>query len=121
MAGFGRASESGWRPLGRRLALGLTLGTTLTRDSPARTTPTGPAPEIYPPGQWPVEMRTFSPMTHVSGVSIKVDLPRRLSLQADALNRPVATFAAEVTYPGGKRMPAGSHRPGNWSFPVLVR
>jgi hypothetical protein len=121
VAGFGRASESGWRPLGSRVALGFTFGTTLTRDFPARSMPAGPAPEIYPPAQWPVEIRTFSPLTHVYGASVKVDLWRRLALLAEALNRPVSTFAAEVTYPGGTRMRAGGHRPGNWSFPVLVR
>ncbi len=109
LVGFSRESESGWRPLGRRVSLGFTLSTNLTGDFATVN--------IAHPGQ-PPAYRTSGPRSLIYGPMAEVRLPRRFSLEADALHRSVS-HALEWTFDGRQIRSTASL--ATWVFPVLAK
>jgi hypothetical protein len=116
-----RASESHWRPLGSFLRLGVVAGTNLSADygsethqyDPGQFDP--PVPAVYPVGA----TISSGPKSFLVGPSIEFLLPRRLSVETDAVYRPVhATHI--TTYNNGTRTRSGFDFL-TWEFPVLAK
>jgi hypothetical protein len=109
LLGFSRASESAWRPLGRRVSLGGMLGANLTGD--LRTTPLHPETQ---PGAYV----TAGPRSFIYGPTVEVWLPHRVSVQVDALHRPIS---GALEYPYDGRQIRSTSRGVTWVFPVLAK
>jgi hypothetical protein len=107
LVGFSRESESDWRPLGRHVSLGFTLGTNLTGDF--RTTIVHEGQSAY---------FTSGPRNFIYGPAIEVRLPHRLAMEVNALHRSVS-HATEVTFEGTRIRTTG--RLATWVFPVLAK
>ena len=116
-----RASESHWRPLGGFMRLGVVAGTNLSADYGSETrqyifdpSQYDPVPDVYP-----VSTRTSSPRSFLVGPSVEFLLPHRLSVETDAIYRPVgATYI--TSYNNGARARSDS-RFITWEFPVLAK
>jgi len=114
LVGLSRAGESDWRPLGRHVSLGFTLGTNLTGNVRPGTIshegqpPSSPAPPVI-----------SSARSFIFGPTVEVRLPHRLSMEVDALNRPIS-MATEGVYPDGTRF-RWTYRPTTWAFPILAK
>jgi hypothetical protein len=106
---FSREAESSWRPLGRHISLGFTAGTNL--NGGFRTTNIGHEGE-------PPAYVTSGPRSFIYGPKVEIRLPRRLSLEVNALHRPVSR-ATETSYEG--RPSRWTSRSVTWVFPVLVK
>ncbi len=111
LVGFSRESESDWRPLGRHISLGFTLGTNLTGDF--RTS--NFAHEGQPPAY-----RTSGPRSLIYGPALEVRLPYRLSLEVNALHRSIS-HALEITSAFDGRRIRTTGRLATWEFPVLAK
>jgi hypothetical protein len=111
LVGFSRESESDWRPLGRHIFLGFTLGTNLSGDF--RTS------NIAHEGQPPAYL-TSGPRSFIYGPTVEVRLPHRLSLEVDALHRPIS-HALETTSTFDGRQIRSTARLATWVFPVLAK
>jgi len=114
LVGLSRAGESDWRPLGRHVSLGFTLGTNLTDD--VRTEDF--THEGQPPSS-PAAPVTSGARSFIFGPTLEVRLPHRLSLEVDALNRPIS-IATEGVYPDGTRF-RWRYGPTTWVFPLLAK
>lgn len=114
LVGFSRESESDWRPLGRHISLGFTLGTNLTGDR--RTTSI--TNEGQPPS-FPVAFVHSSPRSFIYGPTVEVRLPHRFSLQVDALHRSISS-STEGIFADGRRF-RQTGRLATWVFPVLAK
>ena len=118
-----RASESHWRPLGGFIRLGVVAGTNLSADFGSETRQYtfdrsqylyDPVPDVYP-----VSTTSSGPKSFLVGPSVEFLLPRRLSIETDAIYRPVgATYI--TSYNNGARMRSDS-RFITWEFPVLAK
>jgi hypothetical protein len=119
-----RTSESHWRPLGGFIQLGVVAGTNLSADYGSETRQYVFDPSQYQydpvPDVFPVNTRTSSgPKSFLAGPSAEFLLPRRLSVETDAIYRPVgATYI--TSYNTGARTRSDS-RFITWEFPVLAK
>ncbi len=88
LVSVGRASESHWRPLGGRVRLGVLAGTNLSADYGSETQPLdiGQAGLL---GTIHAVTISSGPKSFLVGPSIEFLLPHRLSVEADAIYRPV--------------------------------
>jgi hypothetical protein len=109
LVGLSGQSESGGRPLGQHISVGFIVGTNLTGDY--RST------NLSNEGDRPV-LRSSGPRSFVFGPSVEVHLPRRFSVEVNALHRPISS-ATETFY---EEMPYRStYRAVTWVFPVLAK
>lgn len=106
---FSRESKSSRHPLGRPISMGFTLGTNLTGDY--RTT------NIAHENQTPI-YRSSGPRSFIYGPMMEVRLPHHLSVEVNALHRPVSS-ATETSYEGTPYR--YTHRAVTWVFPVLAK
>jgi hypothetical protein len=106
---FSRESKSSGRPLDRHISLGFTVGTNLTGDY--RTT------NIAHESQTPIYVSS-GPKSFVYGPMVEVRLPHRLSVEVNALHRPISS-ATETSYEGTPYR--YTYRAVTWVFPVLVK
>lgn len=114
------AAESAWRPLGKNASIGVMFGTNITGDIADRA-------YRFAYADVPFASSTVSAGSHrlIVGPTVEFHLPRRLSIEVDALYRPV-TSKSKVTYSGasgGILVPAttGESVGVTWEFPVLVK
>jgi hypothetical protein len=117
-----RESESHWRPLGGRMRLGVLAGTNLSADYSSETRQSNLQPgQVDPlPAVYPVTFRTSSgPKSFLVGPSIEFQLPRRLSVEADAIYRPV-NATQTIFYNDGART-RSDYGFVTWEFPVLAK
>ncbi len=126
LVAFSRAGDSNWRPLGRRVSLGVILGTSLTGDFAT----TSQQVSYLVPGsvRSVTEIGYSGPRDLIFGPTVEVQLPRRLSVQVDALHRPFAKAVDVVDADGTRRSgtgrwgePYGVYRSATWQCPVLAK
>ena len=110
LVGISRGSEADWRPLGRRIRLGFTLGTNLTGDIRTR--------DIAHEGQTPVYVSS-GPRSFIYGPAVEVGVARRFSVEATALHRPISG-ATEMRLAEGRPY-QWTFRAATWVFPVLAK
>ena len=112
----------------QRLTLGAVVGTSVTGDFHAGTFNTGSYTVIGGPydGQTVHDTITTSPTSRqfIVGPKLELRLPWRLSVEADALHRPVHQKTDDVTkYSGGTKtiydFPESTN--ATWEIPVLVK
>ena len=101
LVGFSRASESAGLPRFRAVSLGALVGTNLT--GAYSTVASGCT-------------NTRSP---IAGASLEVHLPRALSVEVDAIHRPVSAYG-EALYAGGL-IGRFDNTFETWEFPVLAK
>jgi hypothetical protein len=119
LVGFSHEANSIWRPAGNRLSLGVTLGTNLTGDFATVTE--------FDDDNF-ISTASPGPKKLIVGPEIEVKLPWHLSVEADALYRPLSNSIAGT----GLYIPLGSSTPvpfafhyngtiQTWEFPILVK
>jgi opacity protein-like surface antigen len=117
LVGFSSEAESNWRPLGRRVSLGVVMGTNVTGDFSATSR------TINLIGETGTSLLTFvnssGPRSFIVGPKVELQLPYRLSVEVDALYRPVSSAAEQVDGNGMRR--SGAYRYVTWEFPVLAK
>ncbi|HXG34638.1 MAG TPA: hypothetical protein VNJ11_14835 [Bryobacteraceae bacterium] len=114
LVGFSKASEEDWRPLGRHVSLGFTLGVNVSHDYPtSRSLHELPA---YPDASY-VHI-TSGARNLIYGPTVEVRLPHRFSVEVGALHRPIA-LTQEVVYAG--RTVRSTSASVTWVFPVLAK
>jgi len=115
LVGISRSSISNWRPLGRRISLGVLLGTNLTSDfrsiTRTRTDESGQFASSF--------VRFPGPKSLIAGPALEIDLTERLSIEVSALHRPEKQ-ASLSTFADGTSFRIDSATP-TWQFPVLAK
>ncbi len=116
LVGFSRASEENWRPLGRRVSLGFTLGANVTGDWPTigATSP----PEW--PADWAWSSVTYGARSLIYGPTVEVDIWHRFAVEVGALHRPIGRTELGTSAVYG-RIHRGTSRDVTWVFPVLAK
>ncbi|MEI9813322.1 MAG: hypothetical protein WDO18_12040 [Acidobacteriota bacterium] len=102
-------TSSDWRPLGRRVSIGVILGASLTDD-------VAPHVERFAnvfSQTWP------GPRQLIAGPALELFLPRRLSLEVDALHHPIAQ-KTRIEFAGNPPQVQEGSLP-TWEFPVLLK
>jgi hypothetical protein len=115
LVGVSRSSLWNWRPLGRRVSLGVLVGTKLTNDfrSSTRTT----TDEF---GRFESALFIFpGPKTITIGPTLEIDLSKHLSVEASALHRPLSQASFSVFADGASFVSEGTTP--TWEFPVLAK
>jgi len=115
-----RASESHWRPLGGFVRLGVVAGTNLSADWGSETQQLN-VEQIDRLGSFHLLSSTISsgPKSLLVGPSLEFLLPRRLSVEADIIYRPVSTTNISLY---DTRAPFRyDYRFVTWEFPVLAK
>lgn len=122
VVGFSRAATSVWRPSGKRVSLGVILGTSLSADF-RRTEQ--PGIDLF--GRPLTYFGSSGPRSLVVGPMVEVHLPRGFSVEVNALHRTLSTRLA-ATYSDGTPVPPrassgtlGVGRLQTWEFPVLAK
>ncbi len=105
LVGLSPSTFSNLRPLGRRVSLGVMLGTNLTSDFRTRT----------------FGSTTISrgPRSFIVGPTIEARVNEQLSVEASALHRPLRQVGS-TTFPDGAHYDTVSTSP-TWQFPVLAK
>jgi hypothetical protein len=116
LVGFSRASEEDWRPFGRDVSLGFTLGVGVNGDY--RTTRTVHELPLYPGASY-VET-TFGARSLIYGPTLEFRLTRRFAVEVGALNRPIGRTQEVAPLDGGRPV-RWTVRNVTWVFPVLAR
>jgi len=116
LVGFSQQTESIWHPLGHHMSLGVVLANNLTGDF--RTT-TLQFPVIGYGRQLQSAVDSSGPRSFIAGPTVEFHLPANVSVEIDALHRPV-TSTLDIVFSDGTR----THSTGGgatWEFPVLAK
>jgi len=126
LVGFSRAPESNWRPLGRHLSLGVVAGSSLTGDFQSYSSAVHVVSVIPNPGggfslhESDGTLFQYSgPRSFIAGPMVELALPRGLSLEAEAVHRPLRAASLEVLADGTTSVFTGAIT--TWEFPVLAK
>lgn len=118
-------AQDAWHPMGKHASIGVMFGTTITGDFPSTTFP---FLLVEPPGSV-VSHHSSGPRRLIVGPVVEFHLPRRLSVEIDALYRPVSmrsTISSTTGFtgfvPGAGVVPSTfTYSYVTWEFPVLVK
>ena len=112
----GAAAESGWRPWGTHVSIGVAAGTGLTD---ALHTSTFSETAITNTGQGQLTQVTYPVRSFMIGPTVELALPKRFSIEADAIYRPLRTETV-TTFNGMKSNPFASSI-ATWEIPVMAK
>jgi hypothetical protein len=116
-------------PLGSRLSFGVVVGTNLSREFPNVAVSEldavrGPLANIgYRSLQQVMNARftvSSGPMSFIGGPLVSLQLPKHLSIQAQAVYRPLRSQTEVVFADGRSRMTLQDHRT-SWEIPILAQ
>ena len=116
VVGITQQSESIWRPVGRRISIGVVLANNLTGDFRAtiqRFSAIGSGPQVQS------DTNSSGPRSFIVGPSLEFQLPYRLSVEIDALHRPIRS-TTDISFSDGSRL-RGTSNGVTWEFPVLAK
>jgi hypothetical protein len=116
LVGVTQQAESIWRPLGRRMSVGVVLANNLTHDfrtTTQRFNAIGPGPQVQS------DVDSYGPRSFIVGPAVEFQLPSQFSVEIDALHRPV-TSTSEIAFSDGSRI-RGNDSGVTWEFPVLAK
>jgi opacity protein-like surface antigen len=117
LVGFSSEAESNWRPLGHRVAVGVVMGTNVTGDFSATSHTLNLIDETG------TSLVTFvnssGPRSFIVGPKVELQLLYRLSVEVDALYRPVSSASEQIDGNGMRQ--SGTYRYVTWEFPVLAK
>jgi hypothetical protein len=116
LVGFSQHAESIWRPLGQRMSVGVVLANNLTPDF--RTT-TQTFSAIGPGRHLQSAIDSAGPRSFIVGPTVEFQLPVHLSVEIDALHRPI-TSTSQLVFADGTR-DSFTSRGATWEFPVLAK
>lgn len=117
LVGFSDSAGSNLHPLGKHFSLGGVAGASLT-DPFANVT--SPAYVNYPPSGAPDGAFSTKGLTSfVVGPMVELELPKNLSLEVDALRRPLRT-STELKLNDGTAFSFAFSNP-TWEFPLLAK
>ena len=128
LVGFSANSGPDWHPWGHRVSFGAVLGTNLTDDF--RNISFGDTIEAFAPNGTATYTRaTFlsysGPKSFLAGPMIDLQLPHQLSLEVDAIHRPVKSVNKVIVPGGSSSFPvddfSSSYTVTTWQFPVLAK
>jgi hypothetical protein len=123
LVGVSRASESHWRPLGRRLSLGVIAARELTNDISPHTG--NVAVTIPGSGNTFTQANATEFVTGVEslivGPVIEIHLPRHLSVELDGFYRPLREHYKTVLDNGTVYSSVTYTEAATWQFPVLAK
>jgi hypothetical protein len=118
-----RASEVKAHPWGRHFSLGVIAGATLREDLPAATRST-PVGVPLPGGGFTLQngTTTYSGLRNfVIGPAVEFALPKRLSVEVDALYHPLRYFAKTNLSDGSLISTSTFNEAITWEFPTLAK
>jgi hypothetical protein len=123
LVGVSRTPESHWSPLGQRISVGAIGGWGLTNDV---TSSSNNLVELASgPGGTYTEVNGTSTVTglksFIIGAALEVHLPRHLSVELDALYKPLRGRFETVLDNGTMYGPETGTEAATWQFPVLAK
>jgi len=124
LVGFRAPARSNTRPFGAHLSLGFVAGATLTAEFGSVTTSRFPPALANISYSAQLANATFissaGPRSFTGGPLVALELPKRLSVEMQAINRPLRS-SVQIFLPGGsKALRVADHR-STWEFPVLAQ
>jgi hypothetical protein len=128
LVGFSHSAESHWHPLGQRVSFGVVAGASLTNDYRSSSHPVTVIYVVPVPGGGYIQQEASGsvleysgPKSFLVGPSVEVQMPGNLSLEADAVYRPLR-YVENYVVPNGPSFGGPHHgRVLTWEFPVLAK
>jgi hypothetical protein len=124
LVAFRSPSLSNTRPFGAHVSLGAVAGTNLTGDFGTVTSSQFPQ-ALANSGYSPQEVKapfvdSAGPRSFMGGPVAALELPRQVSIEVDAIYRPLRSFVQALLSNGHENLTYEDHRT-TWEFPILAR